>query len=203
MQYNLRIYDLVSMMKKFSFKYFMAQALGIVVVAAIAGVIISIVSEIEDLVYGTVAFGACSLVVILPLYFSFIGGIVSKAVARKTEKKAEEQGFGNCPTFYSGGSILMVDVEGGRIAYVASQNPGELQIISAKEVTNIRADYIKGVLGGTRYVFMEFFCKGKKIRIPTFTSRQTYSMNSEEVQTAISKADTYCGYIDQARAAGQ
>lgn len=72
-------------------------------------------------------------------------------------------------------------------------------MISAKDISNIRSSYIKGPLGGTSYVYFEFFYNKKRTRVPTFTSNQAFSMNSSEVITAISKADAYCEILENAK----
>ena len=68
-------------------------------------------------------------------------------------------------------------------------------------ISNVRTYYIKGPFGGTRYVCFEFIYQNKRVRIPTFTSRNMYSMESEEVLTALSKADTFCEILENAKRA--
>ena len=92
-----------------------------------------------------------------------------------------------------------IDESAGRIAYVSYQNPYEFQMVSAKDITNIKSSYIKGPLGGTRYVYFEFYYNNKKVRIPTFTSRNIYSLKSQEVLEGISKADAFCDILVHAQ----
>lgn len=51
----------------------------------------------------------------------------------------------------------------------------------------------------TSYVYFEFYYNGKKTRIPTFTSSNTYSIQSSEVMEGISKADTFCDILKNAQ----
>lgn len=126
-------------------------------------------------------------------------GAVFNKIAQKTMKKLDTMDFCTDGTFYSNHATLKLDVINGKIAYVSSLNPFELQVVSAAKLEDIGSSYIKGPLGGTRYVYFQFAYNNIRTKIPTFTSRQMYSLNSSEVMTAISKADAYAGYLKQAK----
>ena len=76
-------------------------------------------------------------------------------------------------------------------------------MISAKNITDIKSDYMKGPLGGTRYVYFQFVYEGKCTKVPTFTSRNMYSLKSAEVMEAISKADTYAELLERTKGVAQ
>lgn len=118
--------------------------------------------------------------------------------AKKTMEKLADTGFNANGTFYASNATIKIDVNAGKIAYVSNYNPAELQIIDADKISQVKSGYNKGPLGGTNYVYFEFYCDNKRRRFPTFTSNTMYTMKSKEVQTAISKADTYAELLKSA-----
>lgn len=144
------------------------------------------------------------LFVLLMAYFMFGNSIMGK-IARKTmEKHCKKENFEEYSTFitdgsFTSGAIIRIEEKKGRIAYVSYQNPYEFQMVSVKDIENIQSSYIKGALGGTRYVYFEFYYNKKRVRIPTFTSRNVYSLNSSEVLEGISKADAFCDMLINAK----
>lgn len=185
-------------MKKFSLKFFLAQ-LGIILgVCLLIGLIAAIVSgEFEFATIMTTVL--LSLIVIGSLYLGLSSLFTGKLVKKTIAKYAAENGFVNYSRFRSSGAVLLIDEQVGRIAYVANQNPFEFQVISAKDIYDIKSSYKKGPLGGTGYVYFEFYCDNKRVRIPTFTSNQMYSLKSAYVLEGISKADTYCEILQSAK----
>lgn len=183
-------------MKKFDAKFLLIQAAILLGISVIAGFIISISMGAVDILSAAIGFAVMILFMLFLFYLMFSNSITG-SIARKTmEKHSEEENFEDYSTFVSGGSatvgsILRIDAKTGRIAYVSYQNPYEFQMASAKELTNINSSYIKGPLGGTRYVYFEFYYKNKRVRIPTFTARNVYSLKSAEVLEGISKADAF------------
>ena len=117
-------------------------------------------------------------------------------------KHAVDNGFGYCSTFTTHNAKLLINAEAGKIAYVCNLNPTEFQVVSAKEITNIKSDYIKAPLGGTTYVYFQIVINGTRIRIPTFTATHcVYSLQSGEVLEGISKADAYAELLQRAKEA--
>ena len=139
---------------------------------------------------------------IIAIIWTIIYRFVSENIAKKTLATADDKGIHNSGTFITNREMLRIDAQTGKIAYVAYQNPYELQIVSAADITDIQTWWNKAPFNATSYVAFQFNYKGKRIRIPTFTSsRSTYSMNSNMVKTAITKADTYVNLLTQARQA--
>ena len=97
--------------------------------------------------------------------------------AKRTMKKhSEEEGFGKAYTYTNKntgtcGCVLAIDESSGRVAYVSALNPFQFQMCHANDLTDLQSSYIKGPFGGTRYVYFTFCYKNKRIKIPTFTSR--------------------------------
>lgn len=162
------------------------------------GIILGASMKNGDFVDTAIGLSILIIIVVTPIV-GLICYIVFKQIAKKTMKKLNATDFSAAGTFYAGTATLKIDVVHGRIAYVSTLNPSALQVISAAQLENISSDYMKGPFGGTNYVYFQFYYNSKKMRIPTFTSRQVYSMNSEAVMTAISKADTYAGLLRQAK----
>ena len=194
-------------MKKFSGPFILAQAAVIYIIGCIISIFIGIYSEnVKHLsteildgdflisVFETSLF----ISIFLCCFYIPMSNIITGKLAEKTINKTEEY---NSNTFYTNNSIIRIYRQTGKIVYVANQNPFKLQVISAKDISNVRTYYIKGPFGGTRYVCFEFIYQNKRVRIPTFTSRNMYSMESEEVLTALSKADTFCEILENAKRA--
>lgn len=186
-------------MKKVSGK-FLALEIGIVLLLGfgLATSLLFVNSNGATVFYFLVA--ALVFCAFIGLFWALLSRFILEGVAKKTMAKADAQGIRNDGTFTTSNAILRIDIQGGRIVYVAYQNPFELQVVSAAEITDIQTWWNKAPMNATSYVAFQFNCRGKRVRIPTFTSsRTTYLMSSSQVQTGISKADTYCGLLAQAR----
>lgn len=188
-------------MKKVSGKFVAMELGGVLLASLIIGLVAALTRVQED------GFSV-SLMLIMAMVFFFwltifwflLAGTFLKKVITKTMDKSDEVLLSNSGTFTTDNAILRIDTVGGQVAYVCTQNPFELQVVSAKDITDIQTWHNKGAFNSTSYVAFQFYCKGKKIRMATFIARRsTYSMNSKEVQTALSKADTYCGLLNAAR----
>ena len=187
-------------MKRFSIPFMLGEAVVLYVISLIAAFAINIYNKTPDVVRVSLGVSVIMFVFLLMFYVIVIGNIITDRMAEKTlEKGTQEHNFRNYSTFYSSGASIRIEENTGKIAYVSNQNPFEFQVISAKDISNIRSSYIKGPLGGTSYVYFEFFYNKKRTRVPTFTSNQAFSMNSTEVFTAISKADAYCEILENAK----
>lgn len=126
-----------------------------------------------------------------------IGGILwfiigpDQIYKKKKEKKMKEldaSGFVRNHTFNADGCTVAVDVAHGKIAVVFKWNPGKCFVVPANRITNVWVDDGK-MLGGTRRVSFLFIVDGVKVRVNTFTSNRTWSMKSNYVLEALSKAD--------------
>ena len=191
-------------MKRIDAKFLVVQVLILLVVSMLIGVVISLVTGGENPIvegYRT-----------MPLFFFFValmyvgfGNGITGVIAEKTmEKNARKENFERSSTFvtdgsFTIGSIVKIDEDTGRVAYVSYQNPFEFQLTHARLLTNIKSDYIKSPLGGTSYVYFEFYYKDKRVRIPTFTASNVYSLQSEAVREGISKADAFCDLLTNAQ----
>lgn len=132
--------------------------------------------------------------------FIFLTEVIWQKSIKKLSNTFNEHSFSPTSTFESNSAILYLDVENGKIGTITKYNPLKLQIIDAKEVEKVHTDKGSGIFGGTRLVRFCFTYKGKKWGLATFTStQQTYSFKSEEVLTALSKADLYVEIINEAK----
>lgn len=184
-------------MKKVNWILIVVFAVIDVAVCMIAGIIFSVIMGNESVIASGLSNGV-AFVVIMAVPSLFLFNSIFSRVAKRTMKKLDDT-FLCASTFHSGTATLKIDIIHGRIAYVSSLNPFDLQVISAAQIEDICSDYDKGPLGGTRYVYFQFNYNNKRVRIPTFTSRQTYSLQSGYVMTGLSKADAYAGYLKQAK----
>lgn len=101
--------------------------------------------------------------------------------------------------FESKNSIICIDEAQGKIAVIFKRNYDELQVIDAKDVTDIKADYVRGPLGGATATYFRFIYKNTNVRAYTFWSNQAYTLKSSEIMEGISKADAYCDILKRAQ----
>lgn len=186
-------------MKRFNFKFIIIQLATLFGVGLLVALIATLISgEFVAATFWSIVLIVCWILGIL--YFVGLSSLVTDKLVKKTiEKQAAQNGFANCSRFKSNGATLLIEERTGRIAYVANQNPFVFQVISARDIYDIKSSYKKGPLGGTGYVYFEFYCNNKRVRIPTFTSNQMYSLKSAYVLEGISKADTYCEILQSAK----
>lgn len=95
------------------------------------------------------------------------------------------------------GCVFAIDESSGRVAYVSALNPFQFQMCHANDLTDLQSSYIKGPFGGTRYVYFTFCYKNKRIKIPTFTSRNMFSIGSSLVQDGLAKGQSICDMISR------
>ena len=153
------------------------------------------------------SFGANNIFLPVLLMVFFMGfpnitNLILFPVAKRTMKKGiGANNFGKTTTFISKGgyrikTMLCIDEETGRVAYTSSLSPFKFQMAEAKDLSKVRTGYDKAPLGGTRYVFFEFYYKNNRMRIPTFyTSRIVYAVASSEVQDALATGENICNLI--------
>lgn len=85
-------------------------------------------------------------------WFVLFSGMATEKIIEKTmDRESGELGFRNYSTFHSDNSIIRVEEDTGRIAYVSKWNPFHIQTASAAELSDIKTDYIRAPLGGTTY----------------------------------------------------
>ncbi len=112
-----------------------------------------------------------------------------RMVAKTVKKNAAKHNFDKAYTFYTNNATLMIDTAGGRIAYISNLDPWEFQMISAKDIADIKNDYKKGVFPGTtHYVYFQFSYQGKAMKFPTFTSKRYRSLTMDKVQEGLKNA---------------
>ncbi len=123
-------------------------------------------------------------------------------VAKRTmEKGVKANTFGKTTTLFSDGthrikSMLCIDEETGRVAYTSALNPFKFQMAEAKELSKVRSGYARAPLGGTRYVYFEFYHGNNRMRIPTLaTARIVYFVQSREVQDALAAGENFGNLI--------
>ncbi len=191
-------------MKRIDVKFLVLQVVILMAVSMIIGMIISVVvGGVNPIVGG---FRTMPLFLFfVAMVYGALGNMFTGPIAKKTmEENSKKENFEKSSTFVTDGSftiggIVKIDENTGRVAYVSYWNPYEFQMVQAKELTNIKSSYIKSPLGGTQYVYFEFYYNNKKVRIPTFTSRYVFSLESQAVVEGISKADAFCDLLTNAQ----
>jgi energy-coupling factor transporter transmembrane protein EcfT len=136
-----------------------------------------------------------SLPIFALLYFFGLSNLITGTIAKKTmEKNCRAQNFGKTYTHINKdlgtvGTILKIDEETGRLAYVSYQNPFKFQMANADELTDVISSYIHGPVSTTRYIYFQFRYKGKRTRVPTYTTGNNIMITSNLAKEGIAKAD--------------
>lgn len=194
-------------MKKINLGFILLEAIIMVVPSILLGFLLSFLlifivkmagndlTHMQDTFFRVISM-ASYVMMIVTTFTSFNEKIANKTMS----KNMKEHNFQNYSTFYATDSILRIDSAAGKVAYVSKLNPFKFQLVPAKEMTDIKSDYRKEVLGGTRYVYFEFKLNKQKMRFPTFTaSGQTYSLSHSKVVDGIAKADLYAELLTAAK----
>ncbi|MCH5275382.1 MAG: hypothetical protein J1E65_06045 [Lachnospiraceae bacterium] len=111
-----------------------------------------------------------------------------KNTKRKHLQELDGSGFIRNHTFNADGCTVAADVVNGKIAIIFKWNPKQYYVLPANHITNLWVDDGK-MLGGSSRVSFLFIVDGVKVRVNTFTSNRVWSMSSNYILEAISKAD--------------
>lgn len=123
-----------------------------------------------------------------------------KNTKRKYLKELDDSKFVRNHTFNADGCTVAADIVNGKIAMIFKWNPKQYYVLPANHITNLWVDDGK-MLGGTSRVSFLFIVDGVKVRVNTFTSNRVWSMSSNYVLEAISKADLMVENLRHAYAA--
>lgn len=123
-----------------------------------------------------------------------------KNTKRKYLKELDDSSFVRNHTFNADGCTVAADTVNGKIAMIFKWNPKQYYVLPANHITNLWVDDGK-MLGGTSRVSFLFIVDGVKVRVNTFTSNRVWSMSSNYVLEAISKADLMVENLRHAYAA--
>ncbi len=173
--------------------YLLCNMLVIFGGGALAAAVLRHGSEGRDLV----AFFLCMslLVAIVWLLFNINAGnpysVFYRVISKTIEKNKGKYGFDEAYTYRGYNGTILIDTEGGRIAYLSNMNPWKFQMISAGAIGKISISHVPYMSQAfTTYVYFQFYHKGKKIRIPTFaTSGNGRSLADKEVAQGVSDAE--------------
>lgn len=123
-----------------------------------------------------------------------------RMVDKTVRKNAAKHNFDRAHIFKTRNATIMIDAVEGRIAYISNLNPWKFQVISAKEIADIKADRTKDLFPDTtRYVYFQFSYQDKIIKIPTFTSRSYRPLTMDKVQEGLKNAATYAEILRAAK----
>lgn len=135
------------------------------------------------------------------VYFYIENNKITDHIVNQTvNKNMSKYNFDKPYTLYVNNAIFVIDTESGRIAYISNLNPWKFQLISAKDIEDIKKDYKKGLFPETtNYVYFQFSYRGKVMKFPTFTSRTQWSIERSAVQDALKKATVYADVLRAAK----
>ena len=184
-------------MQKYNVLVIILSILFMTALAFLIGVAITLLVGKEGLLGLWVILTTFSAWAFYPMYMNPMMLLFAK---RTMKKHSEEEGFGETFTYTNKntgtcGCVFRIDESSGRVAYVSALNPFQFQMCHANDLTDLQSSYIKGPFGGTRYVYFTFCYKNKRIKIPTFTSRNMFSTSSSYVQDALAKGQNICDLI--------
>lgn len=121
---------------------------------------------------------------------------------RALERELDAQGFVRNQTFNSRGGTVIVDVNTGMIALLFTWNPLCSYILPASRISKVWVE--DGRRGrdfreGSSKVSFLFTIDRVTVRTYTFTSNKRWKMDSDNILTAISKADMMAEVLENAR----
>lgn len=186
-------------MKKYNALVIILSILFVTALAFLIGVVITLIVGKEGLLSLWVIMTTFSAWAFYPMYMNPMMILFAK---RTMKKHSEEEGFGETFTYTNKntgtcGCVFRIDETSGKVAYVSAFNPFQFQMCHANDLTDLQSNYIKGPFGGTRYVYFSFCYKNKRIKIPTFTSRNMFSIGSSFVQDALANGQGICDMISR------
>lgn len=185
-------------MKKVSGKCVVMHLLLVLLLSVIIAVVLAI-STGGNYVFAFEMWWGIAIVVLLILYAIRVAwGGFSRRSKKTFERGLEENHFLEVSTFKTSNAFLAIDGTDGRVGYVANMNPGEFQMAQAKELENIKVDYMRA-LGGASAVYFAFTYKGKQTKVYTFLSNRAYSMSSDAVTEGTEKAQIYVDILTRAK----
>ncbi|MBR6538022.1 MAG: hypothetical protein IKT67_12575 [Lachnospiraceae bacterium] len=187
-------------MKKVNWKLLLLVAAGAVVLSFLLGGLCALIFRSKTVFIAVTIIAAVGSLMYLFIFNIGTNAVTKRIMDKTIAKNAEANGFGRCSTFTTHNAVIKINEQTGKIAYVCNLNPTEFQVISAKDITDIKSDYNKAPMGGTTNVYFQFVYKGTRICIPTFTAIHcVYSLQSGEVLEGISKADAYAELLERAK----
>ncbi len=129
--------------------------------------------------------------------------IFYRVISKTIDKNREKYGFGDAYLCRGYSGTILIDTEGGRIAYLSNMNPWKFQIISAAAIRKISVSHVPYMTNAfTTYVYFQFYHKGKKIRIPTYASNGNgRPVTDKEVKLGFDEAGTGAEKLREARQA--
>ena len=134
--------------------------------------------------------------------FTDLTNLIMFPIAKRTMAKGiKANNFGMTTALFSRGthrikSMLCIDEETGRVAYTSALSPFKFQMAESKDLSKVRTGYERAPLGGTRYVFFEFYYGNNRIRIPTLaTARLVYFVESRQVRDALAAGENFGNLI--------
>ncbi len=185
-------------MKKVSLKFLALEISVLYVISFIAMYILVSATQPYIPTSDIFLFAIFMLLPVSFLHFYYGNPINDKIAINTIKKNAASHNFSNYDSFRGINTIILVDKLTGKLAYISNRNPFEFQVVSTRDITNAKSSYNKGPLGGTRYVYFEFYYQNKKHKIPTFVSRNMRNLKSESVLHAISIGDSFVESIRHA-----
>ncbi len=172
--------------KKRNVTYMLINILGPFVIFAVC-ILVSVLVEDRNVMSG--AIGVAMVAFFGGILWLVIGtDIIYKKQAKKRLAELDATGFTRNHTFTADGCTVAVDVVQGKIAMIFKWNPFQYSTVPANRVTKMWVDDGK-TMGGTSRVSFLFVVDDVKVRVNTFTSNRVWSMKSDYVLEAISKAD--------------
>ena len=135
------------------------------------------------------------LVAIIWLLYNINAGnphsVFYRVISKTIEKNKGKYGFDEAYTYRGYNGTILIDTEGGRIAYLSNMNPWKFQMISAGTIGKISISHVPYMgQAFTTYVYFQFYHKGKEIRIPTYaTNGNGRSLADKDVARGFSDAE--------------
>lgn len=186
-------------MKKYSFVFILLEIAVMIGITCIPTAVVAFFQEpgknLEVLTFILVSF------LMFMLHILLANRILFPLARRTMKKEAEKEGFVISHLFEnrednSCASLLAIDEIHRKIAYISVHNPFQFQTADVKDLSGVNSGFVEGPFSGTRYVYYQFYYRGKRLRIPTFTARQMHFLSATIVQKAMDKANLFRDIIE-------
>lgn len=180
-------------LKKISIEFILANVAVIMFFAAVLAGILCFLGggDVSSFLSNCVAFAL--MFSPLSLFNTERNKITDYIVARTIKKNLPKHNFLISKAVCTNNANFLIDETHGKIAVVSCFAPWEFQVISAKNMEDIKMNYAfdSAYPNVTSYVYLQFIYQGKSFKFSTFRSRKVFGLGTKKVQDAMERA-TIC-----------
>ncbi len=122
-----------------------------------------------------------------------------KEMVKKSDNKLKSENFGANYSFNTPKNHLWINSNSGELAVVQKWNPFEIQKFTADKIGNISLSDGATPNYETKQIKVNFDINGTAMEIPIFVANEVVSLDDEDVQKALKKAEIYMKALKAAK----